>query len=99
MSRWTEETGITASTRQRVMERDNNCCVLCWSTYGLQCAHVVPRSRGGRGIETNLVMLCAVCHDRYDKTIRRPQMREEIVEYLTDIYGEWEEEEQIYHKN
>lgn len=98
MSRWTDETGISERTRKRVLDRDNNCCVLCWSTYGLQIAHVVPRSRGGKGVETNLVTLCAVCHDRYDFTVRRKQMREEIVDYLEGIYGEWEEQEQIFTK-
>ena len=98
MSRWTEETGISKRIRERIVERDNGRCVLCWSGYGVQIAHVVPRSRGGRGIETNLVLLCAICHDRYDHTVRRPEMREQIVEYLTDIYGEWEERDQIYHK-
>ena len=98
MSEWKKQTGINPRTRTRVMERDGYQCVLCWDTYGLQCTHVVPRSRGGKGVETNLVTLCAVCHDRYDFTVRRKQMREEIVDYLTDIYGEWDEEEQIFHK-
>lgn len=99
MSRWTDETGISKAVRARVLDRDNEHCILCWSRYGLQIAHVVPRSRGGRGIETNLVTLCAVCHDRYDKTIRRSEMREQIVSYLVDIYGDWEEQEQVYSKN
>ena len=98
MSEWTKQTGINPRMRERVMERDGYQCVLCWDTYGLQCAHVVPRSRGGKGIETNLVTLCCRCHDKMDHTMERGEMLEQVKDYLRDMYPGWNEKTQIYSK-
>ena len=100
MSRWTDETGISPRTRARVMDRDGRQCVICLRTDSLQCAHVVRRSRGGKGVETNLVMLCQDCHRELDFDPEKSKvLHKMIVDYLTDIYGEWDEKDQIFSKS
>lgn len=37
-------------------------CLLCRATTGLQGHHKVYRSRGGSDLETNIAVLCIVCH-------------------------------------
>ena len=45
-----------------VLERDGWRCQICGSAENLQVHHIVPRSRLGGDIETNLITLCVKCH-------------------------------------
>lgn len=38
------------------------CCYNCGSTDGLEWHHIVPLSKGGKNIVSNLVPLCSKCH-------------------------------------
>ena len=94
-------TGISKSVRQKVYERDSwdgaACCVYCGRPYP-EIHHYIERSRGGLGIEENLVCLCTVCHkqlhDTGDKRIKRF-----IKEYLQEHYEGWAEESLTGGKN
>lgn len=67
-------------------------------------AHIVPRSRGGLGVETNVVTLCTnftknQCHYKYDFTEYHDAIHEIIVAHMKNKYGDdWCEEDQIYQK-
>lgn len=51
------------SLRLRVLARDRFTCVYCGATdLPLHCDHVMPRSRGGMDVESNLVAACAPCN-------------------------------------
>ena len=51
-----------------VLARDNLTCVYCYTKLvvkGKNAAtldHIIPRSKGGRAIPTNLVVSCALCN-------------------------------------
>lgn len=98
MSNRTKALSITGKVRKSVLERDNYACILCSSTYGLQCAHYIGRAQSGLGIEQNLVMLCFRCHHMCDQSINRKNMLLEIKEHLQNHYPDWDENNLIYRK-
>jgi 5-methylcytosine-specific restriction endonuclease McrA len=92
---------IPKAVKDRVWERDDHCCIWCGSPYANPEAHFIPRSRGGLGIEENVVTLCRLCHDAFDHG--SAAMRQEIGnycrEYLKAMYPEWDEKKLIYRKD
>lgn len=90
---------IPAPVKRAVYERDAGRCVYCLKP-GLPEAHYIPRSRGGLGIEENVLTLCRACHDRFDHGTRfeREGMREFFREYLMSQYPEWNEDNLTYRK-
>jgi len=52
---------FSKSIRHSVHERENGACQNCGGR-GSEVHHVVPRSRGGRGVITNALLLCDTCH-------------------------------------
>ena len=91
-------TDISNDVRKRVRERDHDRCIFCRSTYNLQLAHIIPRSRGGRGVEKNLVTACAVCHHNMDFTQARRVMLKVASDHVRRHHGIFDEEEVIYRK-
>ena len=97
---------ITPEVKQRVWERDGGRCVVCGNTYNVMPnAHYIPRSKGGLGIEQNIVTLCTnftqnQCHHKYDNTTRenREKIGNIIKEYLKSQYENWNEDD-LYFKN
>ena len=100
-----QATDIPMSVKQKVWERDNKCCIVCGNSMAMPNAHYIPRSKGGLGIEQNIVTLCTSltpnhCHERFDKgtTKEREQIRKIIKKYLQSKYEDWNEEDLVYHK-
>ena len=98
-------TDISESVKQRVWERDGGRCVVCGSHIAMPNAHYIPRSKGGLGIEENIITLCTSmtpnhCHERFDKGTQkeREQIRKIIRSYLQERYSNWNEENLVYHK-
>lgn len=98
-------TDISESVKQRVWERDGGRCVVCGSHIAMPNAHYIPRSKGGLGIEENIITLCTSmtpnhCHERFDKGTQkeREQIRKIIRSYLQEKYSNWNEEDLVYHK-
>lgn len=48
----------------RVRARDGNKCRMCGSTSFLQVDHIIPVSKGGQSVDSNLWTLCDLCHSR-----------------------------------
>lgn len=46
---------------KNIGERERK-CVNCWATEDLEIHHIVPLSRGGNDIASNLAYLCVSCH-------------------------------------
>ena len=98
--------GISQETKKRVWERDNGRCVVCGNRVNVMPnAHYIPRSKGGLGIERNIVTLCTEltpnkCHRRYDFGNRkeRQQIKEKIRSYLMSKYPDWDESKLVYKK-
>lgn len=100
-----QATDISESVKQRVWERDGGRCIVCGSTMAMPNAHYIPRSKGGLGIEQNVVTLCTSitpnhCHERFDKGTQkeRLQLKKIIREYLMEHYEDWNEEYLVYSK-
>lgn len=93
-------TEITPSVRNMVYERDSYddhpCCVWCGNPY-VEVHHYIERSRGGKGIEENLVCLCKRCHARLHDTADE-EIKGFIRDYLKEQYDGWNEEALIARK-
>ena len=89
---------ISATTKKIVWERDGERCIICGDRNAMPNAHFVPRSKGGLGIEKNVVTLCQSCHRAYDQSGDRKACRDIIMRYLKEQYIDWSENELIYKK-
>lgn len=92
---------ITPETKEKVWERDGGRCVWCGTAFFVNPeAHYIPQSKGGLGIEKNILTLCRQDHDRYDNgsALARKAMREYFREYLSRKYPDWNEDDLIYRK-
>lgn len=105
-SRRAKATEIPWRVKLAVWERDNGCCVVCGNNYNVMPnAHYIPRSRGGLGIEQNVVTLCTEltenkCHRKFDfgTAIEREYIGGKIKEYLMSKYPDWNEADLYYKK-
>lgn len=93
-------TEISEKVRQEVYKRDSwdgtPCCIRCGRPYP-QVHHYIERSRGGLGIEENLVCLCYKCHgELHNKNYR--EMSDFVREYLINHYEDWDERKLIRRK-
>lgn len=95
MNKRTKATNIPPKVKRIVYDRDDGKCIIC-GRFGLPEAHVVPRSKGGLGVEQNIVTLCRECHDRMDNSTDRPWMIQQCKEYLIRYYGGWNENDCTY---
>ena len=94
----TKALATSAAVKRRVYERDNGCCVLCGSPYGIPNAHYISRAQGGLGIEENVLTMCLICHRKYDQTAQREEIRSELRGYLRACYPGWDEGQLVYQK-
>ncbi|WP_394338975.1 HNH endonuclease [Halorubrum sp. CSM-61] len=85
-----ESRSLGKSTRQTVLDRDDNRCQRCnikvaagsENGAGFQLHHIVPFSAGGPNHPDNLVTLCNDCH-----TLAHQQMKN-LVEEHTELLDE-----------
>jgi hypothetical protein len=55
------------SWKDFVLNRDNYQCILCGCKDKLHIHHIIPRHKGGKDRDDNLVTLCKNCHDMIHK--------------------------------
>lgn len=97
---------IPQSVKNRVWERDKGMCVVCGNTYNVMPnAHYIPRTKGGLGIEQNIVTLCTPltmnkCHYKFDNgtKVEKEEIDLKIVKYLKSKYPNWNKEDLVYQK-
>lgn len=57
---------LTKELRQKIMIRDNYTCQICGKYMpdgvGLHIDHLIPVSKGGKSVESNLQVLCSKCN-------------------------------------
>lgn len=99
-SKRSKATDIPQKIKEIVWERDNKNCVICGSPYSLPNAHYLPRSKGGLGIEENIVTLCNKCHYEYDfgDKEKRFEIRLFLMNYLKTKYENWNEQNLVYRR-
>ncbi|MCL2563106.1 MAG: HNH endonuclease [Oscillospiraceae bacterium] len=104
MNERTKALQIPKRVKEAVAARDSfgypphPCCILCCSPEGLPEAHYIPRSRGGLGVEENVVTLCRPCHTKLDQTVERQDLLRQVKEYLQSKYPEWDEAALVYRR-
>lgn len=99
-------TDISMNVKEKVWERDKHICVVCGNNYNVMPnAHYISRTKGGLGIEQNVVTLCTEltknkCHRKYDFGTKeeRERIGLKIKKYLQSKYDNWNEEDLIYKK-
>lgn len=91
---------IKQSVKERVWERDGHRCIFCGSASAMPNAHFVPRSRGGLGIEQNIVTACIYCHQLMDQGsfAQRHEKQLRAKEYLEMMYPDFPHEKRFYKK-
>ena len=93
-------THISQETRERVYQRDSYdgcpCCIWCGHPKYVEVHHFIERSRGGKGIEENLVCLCKGCHTKIHQG--DTDLQNYIRSYLSEHYEGWNEEMLIARK-
>jgi hypothetical protein len=96
----TKQTSISPEVKKKVHERDLGCCVVCGMPLPVGCssAHIIPRSRGGLGIEQNIITLCQEHHYNYDFSVDRLMLYDYFVEYLKKFYADWDRDKMIFKK-
>jgi len=96
--RQTKECDISPKVKEIVWERDNHCCIICGNPYAMPNSHYIRRSKLGKGIEENVVTMCAECHHQMDNGEMQEVYRQATKEYLMEHYTDWNEEDLIYKK-
>jgi hypothetical protein len=96
-SKRTKALSITTKVKHIVFERDYQLCIFCQHA-GNPEAHVIPRSAGGLGIETNIITVCRLCHRELDIGKNRKKYLEYAKGYLKHKYPDWNEKDQKYRK-
>lgn len=66
-----KKTPIPNEIRWSIWKRDDFTCQYCGSREDLSVDHVMPESRGGEMVETNLVTACRKCNSK--KNARTPE--------------------------
>lgn len=106
LTKRSKATDISMSVKQKVWERDGGRCVVCGNNYNVMPnAHFISRSKGGLGIEQNIVTLCTgltknKCHHKFDNGTGEEQkiIGEKIEQYLKSKYPDWNKNDLIYKK-
>ena len=89
---------IPLRVKKKVWGRDEEKCVVCGRHNAMPNAHYISRAQGGLGIEQNVVTLCLDCHNKYDNTIFRKDLKEYLKRYLQSKYPNWNEKDLVYKK-
>lgn len=65
---------MTKELRDKIKKRDNYTCQKCGKympdEVGLHIDHIIPVSKGGKSVESNLQVLCSKCNGRKTNKIR-----------------------------
>lgn len=96
---------IPQKIKKIVWERDGGRCIICGSRVAMPNAHYIPRSKGGLGIEQNIVTLCTElseckCHRKFDNGTKeeREEIGNRIWRYLKSKYPTLEKENLIFRR-
>lgn len=100
MHKRTKATAIPPNVKIAVAERDGFRCLWCSVHCEAGNAHFIRRSRGGLGIEENLLTLCAICHDKYDRSPQNDtgELWRFFRKHLQGQYPGWDASKLIYRK-
>lgn len=97
----TKATEIPKSVKLAVWERDEHKCIFCHKDVPWNHAnsHYIKRSHNGLGIEQSIFTACIECHNKFDDSIERENMKTIAFNHLCKFYGNLNECDLIYKKN
>lgn len=106
MNKRSKKCDISPKVKKRVWDRDGGRCVICGCCRNVMPnAHFIPRSKGGLGIEENIVTLCTnltenKCHYKYDFGTReeREEIEKQLETYLKSKYPGWDKNNLIFRR-
>ena len=100
MNKRTKAVAISPEVKKIVYERDDGWCILCGMPVSIHHAnaHVIPRSKGGLGVEQNIVTLCGECHTMYDFSPNRNAIYNIIMKYIIRKYPTYNVQDVTYRK-
>jgi|SRR5690625_3974099 len=75
---------FSKKVRQEVYEENNGLCQQCGG-IGTEIHHVYPRSRGGRGVKTNALL---VCHDCHREIHQNNDLLNDWIRHYKSFYGD-----------
>lgn len=91
-------TDIPKKVKDKVWERDNHRCIICGSACAMPNSHYIRRSKGGLGIEENIVTMCFKCHFEYDNSTKGEHLKLIVEDYLKSKYPDWDKQKLIWRK-
>lgn len=96
----TKATEIPKSVKLAVWERDNHKCIFCHKhvQWNLANSHFIKRSQNGLGIEQNIFTACVKCHQKFDDSIERKNMKIIAFSHLRKFYKNLKESDLVYKK-
>ncbi len=99
-SKRTKALEISKKVKLKVWERDNRRCIFCgrYVDWNFANSHYIKRSQGGLGIEENIMTNCINCHNDFEETSRRKEMKIFAKNYFMAKYPNWNENNLIYRK-
>ena len=97
MHKETKATAIPPEVKKAVALRDGNRCIFC-QRWGAPEAHIVRRSKGGLGIEENIVCACRECHRAMDEGRDRQYYQAKAEQYMKSHYPNWDRKNLTYRK-
>lgn len=98
MNKRTKATDIPQTVKKKVWERDGHRCIVCGNPEAMPHGHFVRRSKGGLGIEQNIVTLCTRCHHEFDNGKNGMHYQAIVRDYLKAHYKNWIESDLVYRK-
>lgn len=105
-SKRTKALQISMKTKKKVWERQQGRSVVSNKPITVYecCCHVVPKSKGGLGIEENIVGMTQDEHRIFDNNLLgshkegSQSYKEKIIKHLQAHYPNWSEDNLIYKK-
>lgn len=96
----TKHTEIPMKVKKEVWERDEHKCIFCGKEVPLFHAnsHYIKRSQKGLGIPKNIMTNCDDCHEKYERSSLRKEMKKIARKYFKSKYNDWKEEDLVYKK-
>ena len=106
MNKRTKALSITWATKKKVYERQHGMSLFSNKPISINecCCHYIPRSKGGLGIEENIVGMTPQEHMIFDNNLigshkeESDRMRIRARNHLMEHYEDWKEEKLIWKK-
>jgi hypothetical protein len=78
------------ATKEKIYERDNKCCIICWSNTNLQFHHIYFWIEANRWPDRNTakewVTICDLDHLQWHWCKSWTWIRQKCIDYINNLY-------------